>query len=54
MVMRPCAPGAENKLPAERRESLLTLCVSICLRLEIIVILSGIASLEGNVSGDQL
>jgi hypothetical protein len=45
MVMRLRAPGAENGLRAERPKSLLILSVSICLRLEIIAILSGVASL---------
>ena len=54
MVMRRCAAGAENGLRAERPKSLLILSVSICLRLEIIAILSGSASPSENVSGDQL
>jgi len=53
-VMRRRVPRAENGLCPERPKGLLTLSVSICLRLEIIAILSGAASLAGNVSGDQL
>jgi hypothetical protein len=52
--MRPRAPGAENRFPARRRQGLLILSVSICLRLEIIAILSGAVSRPGSVSGDQL
>jgi hypothetical protein len=54
MVMRRRAAGAENGLRAECPKSLLILSVSICLRLEIIAILSGVASLAGTVSGGQL
>jgi hypothetical protein len=54
MVMRRRLPGAENGLRAERPKSLLISSVSICLRLEIIAILSGVAPLEGTVSGGQL
>ena len=39
--MRRRVPRAENGLCAERPKGLLTLSVSICLRLEIIAILSG-------------
>jgi hypothetical protein len=52
--MRTGAPRADNGLRAERPKSLLILSVSICLRLEIIAILSGVASPAGTVSGDQL
>jgi hypothetical protein len=44
MVMRRCAPGAENGLRAERPKSLFILSVSNCLRLEFIAILSGVVS----------
>jgi hypothetical protein len=54
MVMRRRLPGAENGLCAERPGGLLTLSVSIFLRLEIIAILSGVVSLAGTVSGGQL
>jgi hypothetical protein len=54
MVMRRRTPGAENGLCPERPKGLLMLSVSICLRLEIIAILSGVASLAGTVSGGQL
>jgi hypothetical protein len=53
MVMGPGAQGAENGFPAGRRKGLFALSVSICLRLEIIAILSGFASRPGTVSGDQ-
>jgi hypothetical protein len=53
MVMRPGAPGAENGFPAGCRKGLFALSVSICLRLEIIAILSGFVSPPGTVSGDQ-
>jgi len=42
--MRRSAPRAENGPRAERPKSLLILSVSICLRLEFIAILSGVAS----------
>jgi hypothetical protein len=48
MVMRPRARGAKNEFPAGRRKGRFGSSVSICLRLEIIAILSGF------VSGDQL
>jgi hypothetical protein len=54
MVMRLRAPCAENGPCVERSKSLLILSVSICLRLEIIAILSGVVSLAETVSGDQL
>jgi len=54
MVMRRRLPCAENGLCAERPGGLLTLSVSIFLRLEIIAILSGVVSLAGTVSGGQL
>jgi len=44
--MRRRVPRAENGLCAERPKGLLTLSVSICLRLEIIAILSGVAPLR--------
>jgi hypothetical protein len=54
MVMRRCAPGAENGLRAERPKSLFIFSVSNCLRLEFIAILSGVVSPAGTVSGGQL
>jgi len=53
MVMRPRAPNPENGFSAERRKGLFALFVSICVRLEIIAILSGFVSRPGTVSGDQ-
>jgi hypothetical protein len=47
-------PRAENGLCAECPKGLPALSVSICLRLEIIAILSGVVSLAGTVSGGQL
>jgi hypothetical protein len=54
MVMRPRAPNPKNGFPAGRRNGLFALSVSICLRLEIIAILSGFVSPPENVTGDQL
>jgi hypothetical protein len=54
MVMRRCAPGAENGLRAEGPKSLFIFSVSNCLRLEFIAILSGVVSPAGTVSGGQL
>jgi hypothetical protein len=53
MVMRPRAPNPESGFPAGRRNGRFALSVSICLRLEIIAILSGFVSCPGSVSGDQ-
>jgi len=53
MVMQLRAPNPENGFPAGRRNGLFALSVSICLRLEIIAILSGFVSRPGTVSGDQ-
>jgi len=52
--MRRLVPRAENGLCTECPMGLLVSSVSICLRLEIIAILSGVASPVGTVSGDQL
>ena len=54
MVMQLRAPNPGNGFPAGRRNGLIALSVSICLRLEIIAILSGFGSPPGNVTGDQL
>jgi len=48
MGMRRHAPRADNGLRAERQKGLLILSVSICLRLEIIAILSGVIPPAGN------
>jgi hypothetical protein len=54
MVRRLLASGVKNKFQPGRPKGLLDLSVSICVRLEIIAILSGFLSRPGNVSGDQL
>ena len=46
--MRARAPNPENGFPAGCRNGLFALSVSICLRLEIIAILSGFVSRPGN------
>ena len=48
MGMRRRTPGAENGLCAGRQKGLWIRSVSICLRLEIIAILSGVISPAGN------